>query len=335
MEFETRANAQAGAVESTERDAEARARDRISDDRDDAAKQYDNDLNRIVITGPKSWSYDQTAGGVSGATGVQRLQQWLVLRDPDLARDPQGPSADQRRLRPHRAHHAVRQRYRRRGDPDRGRGRPPALLQRPVHRSRGDLETLSDRKLTGVAPWPWPGGLSGELPGGLFFLERPPGSSPLRVTVRGDGYRVVHLSSGHLTELTAASSGAVAKDSIVLGGSADDPQSVVLSTRAARRQFDIHCLRQDAPGAWRSARLRNAVVTKGSLAVRAPLDFDAVEISGTSARRDVDVELRRYGDGRLATRRAPGRLAVGGRAIRMAPTSWDRLSRAKVEQLST
>ncbi|MEI6363602.1 MAG: hypothetical protein WCP95_15900 [Actinomycetes bacterium] len=296
-------------------------------------QHYDNDLNRIVITGPKSWSYDQTAGGVSGATiynGSNNGWFFAIPTSLEIHKGRQPISAGfvltgLTTLFVSGIGAAVTQIE----DED---GRRLYSSDR-VHRSRGDLETLSDRKLTGVAPWPWPGGLSGEPPGELFFLERPPGSSPLRVTVRGDGYRVVHLSSGHLTELTAASSGAVAKDSIVLGGSADDQQEVVVSTGAARRQFDIHCLRQESPGVWRSARLRNAVVTKGSLAVRAPLGFDAVEISGTNARRDVDFELRRFGDGRLATRRATGRLAVGGSAIRMAPTSWDRLSRAKVEQL--
>ena len=79
--------------------------------------------------------------------------------------------------------------------------------------------------------------------------------------------------------------------------------------------------------------MRNVVVTKDRLQVRAPVGFDVVEISGTSERRDVDIELRRYGDGRLTTRRAPGREVPPGGTLRLAPTSWERLSRAKVEQV--
>ena len=111
------------------------------------------------------------------------------------------------------------------------------------------------------------------------------------------------------------------------------PSRVVVSTRAARRQFDIHHLRHDGPDAWRSVKVRNAVVTQDRLQVRASAAFDFVEISGTTARRDVDVELRRYGDGKLTTRRASRQRVPAGRALRMAPSSWDRLSRAKVEQV--
>ena len=78
-------------------------------------------------------------------------------------------------------------------------------------------------------------------------------------------------------------------------------------------------------------KVRNAVVTEDKLQVRAPVAFDVVEISGTTARRDVDVELRRYGDGKLTTRLAPGREVPAGRAVQMAPSSWERLSRAKVD----
>ena len=82
-------------------------------------------------------------------------------------------------------------------------------------------------------------------------------------------------------------------------------------------------------------KVRNAVVTEDKLRVRAPVAFDVVEISGTTARRDVDVELRRYGDGKLTTRLAPGQEVPAGRAVQMAPSSWERLSRAKVEQVVT
>jgi hypothetical protein len=75
------------------------------------------------------------------------------------------------------------------------------------------------------------------------------------------------------------------------------------------------------------------VVTKDRLEVRAPVALDEVEISGTTSRRDVDVELRRYADGKVSTRRAPARRVPAGRALRLAPTSWDGLSRAKLVEL--
>ncbi len=45
---------------------------------------YDLGLNRIDITGPTSWIYDQNAGGSLGGTPLRRVAQRLVLRHPDL-----------------------------------------------------------------------------------------------------------------------------------------------------------------------------------------------------------------------------------------------------------
>jgi hypothetical protein len=298
------------------------------------SQHYDGDHNKIVINGPTSWSYDQNASGLfSGGTlydGSMNGWCFAIPTSLEIHKGRQPISAGfiltgLTTLFVSGIGAAVTQ-----IEDDEGRR---LYTSDKTHRNRGDLETSSDRRLTGVAPWPWPGGLAGDLPGELFFIERPPGSSPLHVSVRGDGYHLAHLSAGHLTELTARRAGSVAKDSIRLEGSADDAQSVVVSTRAARRQFDIHHLRHDGPDAWRSVTVRNAVVTQDRLEVRAPVAFDVVEISGTTARRDVDVELRRFGDGKLTSRRAPGQRVPAGRALRMAPSSWDRLSRAKVERV--
>ena len=67
--------------------------------------------------------------------------------------------------------------------------------------------------------------------------------------------------------------------------------------------------------------------------MHAPVAFDAVEISGTTARRDVDVELRRYDGAKVVTRKLAQQRVPAGRALRMAPADWERLSRSKVEQV--
>ncbi|MFN8192766.1 MAG: hypothetical protein U0R80_00615 [Nocardioidaceae bacterium] len=298
------------------------------------SQHYDADHNKITITGPTSWSYDQNAGGLfSGGTlyaGSNNGWFFAIPTSLEVHKGRQPISAGfiltgLTTLFVSGVGAAVTQ-----IEDDEGRR---LYSSDRVHRNRGDLETLSDRRLTGVAPWPWPGGLSGELPGELFFIERPPGSSPLHVTVRGDDYHLMHLSESHLTELSAARTGTMAKDSIRLTGSADDAQSLAVSTRAARRRFDIHHLRHDGPEAWRSVRVRNATVTRDRLTVSTPVTLDEVEISGTTARRDVDVELRRFVDGKVSTRRTPGQRLAAGRVTRLAPSSWDKLSRARVEQV--
>jgi len=300
------------------------------------SQHYDGDHNKIVITGPTTWAYDQNAGGLfsNGHVYDGSNNGWFfaIPTSLEIHKGRQPISAGflltgLTTLFVSGIGAAVTQ-----IEDDEGRR---LYSSDRKHRNRGDLETSSERQLTGVAPWPWPGGLGGDLPGELFFIERPQGSSPLNISVRGDEYQLLHISSGHLTELAAGKASPTAKDTVRLEGSADDAQSIVVSTGADSRQFDIHHLRQEGPQAWRSVKVRNAVVTEDKLQVRAPLAFDTLEISGTTARRDVDVELRRYGDGKLTTRLAPGQEVPAGRSVQLAPSSWERLSRARVEQVVT
>jgi hypothetical protein len=78
--------------------------------------------------------------------------------------------------------------------------------------------------------------------------------------------------------------------------------------------------------------VRHAVVVKDRLAVRAPVAFDVVEISGTTERSGVEVELSRYGDGKLDTHHATTTRVPAGRTLRLVPSSWERLPHAKVEE---
>lgn len=297
---------------------------------------YDGDHNKIVITGPTSWHYDQNVppntatADLAVYDGSDNGWFFAIPTSLEIHKGRQPISAGfaltgVMTLFVSGVGAAVTQ-----IEDDQGRR---LYTSDRVHRSRGDLETSPARLLPGVAPWPWPGGLAGDLPGQLFFLERPPGSSPLNVSVQGDEYHVMHLSSGHLTELTAGRAAANAKDQVRLEGSADDDQSVTVSSSAPRRRFDIHHLRYDTPGAWRSVRIKNALVTSDRLRVHAPLAFDAIEISGTTGRRDVDVELRRYDGTKVATRKLAQQRVPARRALRMAPANWERLSRTKIEQM--
>ena len=232
-----------------------------------------------------------------GEPCLRRIEQRLVLRHPDVARDSQGPPADQRRLRPHRTDDAVRQRHRCDRHPDRGRRGPPPLHQRPrapQPRRPRDVSRLAACQASRRGRGPV--AARGDLPGELFFFERPPGSSPLNVSVRGDEYHLMHLSSGHLTELTAGRAAANAKDRVRLEGSPDDDQSIAVSTSAPRRRFDIHHLRHDAPGAWRSVkvqqRARHQRPAAGARASRVRRRRDLRD-DGTSRRRRRASPLRR------------------------------------------
>jgi hypothetical protein len=295
---------------------------------------YDGDHNKIVINGPTSWTYDQNAGGLfNGGTlydGSKNGWCFAIPTSLEIHKGRQPISAGfvltgLVTLFVSGIGAAVTQ-----IEDDEGRR---LYTSNRLHRSRGDLETLADRRLPGVAPWPWPGGLAGgDLPGELFFLERPPGSSPLHVSVQGDEYYLAHLSSGHLTELTAERAAARTRDRVRLEGSFDNDQSVTLSTSAPRRRFDIHHLRHDTADAWRSVRVRNALVTTDRLQVHAPVAFDTVEVSGSTARRYIDIELRRFDGGTLTKRNLARQRVPAGETLRTAP-NWERLARSKVHQV--
>jgi hypothetical protein len=295
-------------------------------------EHYDGDHNKIVITGPTSWRYDQNdPTDIDGAVYDGSNNGWFfaIPSSLEIHKGSQPISAGfvltgVTTLFVSGIGAAVTQ-----IEDDKGRR---LYTSDRVHRSRGDLETSPARRLPGVAPWPWPGGLAGELPGELFFLERPPGSSPLHVSVRGDEYHLAHISSGHLTELTAGRAAANTKDRVHLEGSADDDQSVAMSTSAPRRRYDVHHLRCDKPGAWRSVKVRNALVTTDQLRVHAPGAIGAVEISGSTTRRDVDIELRRYDGGTFAKRNLAQQQVPAGGALRTVP-DWERLTRSKVGQV--
>jgi hypothetical protein len=294
---------------------------------------YDGDYNKIVITGPTDWTYDQNAGGLytDGTLYSGSMNGWFfaIPISLEVHKGPQPISAGfaltgLTTLFVSGVGAAVTQ-------IEDNQGRRLYTSDR-LHRSRGDLETSTVRRLPGAAPWPWPGRARDDLPGELFFLQRPPGSSPLTVSVRGSEYHIKHLSLGHLSELTAGPAGSATKDRVRLEGSFDDDQAIVVSTRAPRRRFGIHHLRPGRSGAWRSVRVRDALVTSDQLRVHASRAFDVVEISGTTARRDLDIELGRYTDGKVA-RRTLSQPVPPGKALRIAPTDWGRLSRAKIEQV--
>ena len=299
------------------------------------SQHYDGDHNKIVITGPTSWSYDQNAGGLfSGGTLYDGSMNGWCFAIPTS-------------LEIHKGHQPISPGFILTGlttlfvsgigaasatvtqiEDDQGRR---LYTTDAVQQSRAGLETSPVHRLRGVAPWPWPGGLAGSAPGELFFIERPPGSSPLKISVQGGEYHLVHLSSGHLTEVTAGHSAATSKDTVRLEGSADDAQSVTVSTSAPQRHFSIHHLRQNSAQAWRSVRLRDTVVSDHQLRVTAPVAFDAVEVSGTTAPLDAAIELRRYDDGKVTKGKLAQQNIPAGRALRVAPSDWNRLPDTKLE----
>lgn len=281
---------------------------------------YDLDLNKIVITGPTQWRYDQGYGGTvyDGANngwffaiptslirhkGAQPISAGFVLSNLTLLFvSGTGSVAQIEDDDGHRLFTEV-------GD----------------HALRGSLETAEDRRLEGVAPWPWTGGLSGGRPGELFVVEQPEGSRPLTVTVTGGAYALQQLSSDRLTEL-APQDQRRATDRIRLDG-AGAQLDLSIRTGAARRRFDVRHVRADGPGRWHGVRVRNALVTDDEVRVRVPATATSVAVSGEDKARKVDIEFERGRGRRLSTSTLGEQRLAPGKVLVAEPGRWTAVRR--------
>jgi hypothetical protein len=294
---------------------------------------YTGGNNKITITGPTSWTYDQNAGGFSGGTLYNgSMGGWCFAIPISLelhkARQPISVGfilTGLTTLFVSGIGAAVTQ-----IEDDTGRRFYKADR---AHRRTTEIETSSAKRLDGVARWPWfAAGKAGELPGELFFLERPPGSPALTVTVRGPAYNLVQAQAGNLLEVQARSL-APARDRIRVEGFAGDAQAVELRTDGAKRVVNVHQLRaENADGDYRSMHIRDAEVTRSDLKVETLGGFEGVEVSSVKASKAFDLELRRYRAKTLAIHSGGRQAVAAGRAVRLTPGDWDGLSKTTVER---
>ena len=195
---------------------------------------YDYGLNRLVITSPTSWHYDQdyTVGPTTITDGhpFDGSNNGWCFADPAVDRPAQGPPTAERWVRCHGitflfasgSGAAVTQ-----IEDDDGRR---LYVRDRIHSSYTDFESSPASALEGVARWPWfNAGGDGPPPGDLYLIERPRGSSQLTVTVRGSNYRLIQAQAGNLIEIEAASA-APAKDRM--------PHRRLRGRRSGRRAAD-------------------------------------------------------------------------------------------------
>lgn len=293
---------------------------------DDYPGYYTSGLNRIVITGPTSWTYDQTQGGAfSGRTYSGSLGGWCFAIPISLelhkGRHPFSAGfllTNLTLLFISGTGSAVTQ-------ISDGEGRRFYTSDRP-HGRLDDIETSSSRRLAGVARWPWFGAPTDvPLPGDLYIVQRPPGAAPLSVSVRGAGYRIVQAQAGHLVEIEAEGR-SPAKDRIRVDDFTGRTQAVQVETGDVARRVRVHQLRAEGTtGDWRSVEVSDARVDRDGLRVATRGGFEVVEVENGSKQRPVDLELRRYRAEVLVERRARPRIPAN-EAVRIRPRDWDAIA---------
>lgn len=299
---------------------------------------YDDDLNKVTFTSPTDWTYDQNPGfrygsqnGVStdGVLYAGSNDGWFfsipISLELHKAQTPAsaGFALTNLLLILVSGVGAVTQ-----IEDDTGRR---FYRSNRVHRHVAEIETDHERRLDGVARWPWFGAeRGGELPE-LFFLQRSIGSPPLTVTVRGANYRLLHSQSGHLLDVETRSR-AAARDRFRIEGFGSNSQALEIHTDGEKRPFEIHQLRPDsAAGDWRSIRIRNARVTKADLRVQTHGKLEAVEVSSRKERKEFDLEFQQYRSKELASRSAGRHRVAAGKAVRLAPADWNALEKTDID----
>lgn len=200
------------------------------------------------------------------------------------------------------------------------------------HAGYRDREMDPMRRVDGVAPWPWAGGLPGEPPGELFFIERPAGSAPLSISIEGDDYQLFHMGEDHLTRLRVASVGEMAKDTVRLSTSVDGEQTVDVETQTTQREVGMQHLRADRPGTWKGIRLNDTIDAGDRLQMRAPVSLETVDLTTAGRARDINVEFLRHDGEHIERKQSTTQEIPTGATLRLVPTDWERLNRARVAE---
>jgi hypothetical protein len=293
---------------------------------DDYKQYYDDDHNKIVITAPTQWSYDQTAGGTLNSGEIYKGSNngWFFSVPTSLirqkARQPisVGFAITNLTLLFVTGTGSISQ-----VEDDEGRR---LFGEAAMHAGKTDLEADEDRRLDGVMPWPWTGGVGGKPPGDLLIIERSPGSRPLTVTVDGGDYRLQYLANRHLTEFVPHGDGA--SDRIRLG---DDEGGLTFEAQTAgsRRLFDFRHVRDGGGGDWRGVRVGNAHITRDAIRLRLPASGHAVQLSADKARRDINIAFeQRLGTTLKESILEPCRCAAGGTRL-AEPAKWTGVATRK------
>jgi hypothetical protein len=285
---------------------------------DDYNRFYDEDHNKIIITGKQQWDYDQSGSGVvpggnhykgSGLGWFFSVPTSLIRHK---ARQPVSPSFALDNLSTLFVTKT---------------GSVTQIEDDEGHRlfSDSDVQALetSDERLAGIAPWPWTGGLGGDRPGELYVLDRPPDSSPITITVTGRDYQIQRLSSNQLTEISSRGGSATA-DSIRIDERTED-HHFELRTDSSRRRFDVRHLRSSGVGNWRAVQVNNSLVTNDIVQVHIPPSMATVTVSGAKARRQVDIAFERCSSARVSTAMLDGQRLAADKALTVQPTEWTRV----------
>lgn len=286
---------------------------------------YTGGHNRMIIKGPTNWTYDQNAGSLyTGGTLYDGSNNGWCFAIPVTTEI-------------HKARHPISVGFVITGlsllfvsgvgaavtqieDDD---GRRFYTTDTP-HLHSSEIETSSLQRVEGVTRWPWFDAVGiGELPGELYLIQRPPGSSSLTLTVSGKQYELRQLHLDNLVEIQSQSAGS-ARDRIRIEDFTGDYQAVEIQTDGTSRRFRVNQLRaENGEGDWRSLEVRNALLSKADMRVQASPGFESAEVSTRRGARQFDFEFQQYRSKVHERQETPRQRVSAGKPVRLAPRDRD------------
>ena len=279
---------------------------------------YDAGLNRLVINGATNWEYVQRDGYSDTKTYQGHPTGWCfavpmsrVLRkarhplaldmvlDGLMALFVSGPGAV--------------------SQVEDDEGRRLYTSDAAVHTSRGELESDPSRRLPGIVRWPWYADNGVGPPGELYFLRGPATRRPLRITLSGQGPRLLHVGADSMIEVEANGS-AKSKDVIELAGVGMANQGVRITSSNPRRSFDVNQVHQlgGAQG-WRGAKVKGLRPGKGGLDLRSTGHLRAVDIVTRGSSQVVQASQARFEAGELTSNEVKNLRISRARPARLTP----------------
>lgn len=204
-----------------------------------------------------------------------------------------------------------------------------------IHKSRLDFETDPNKRLKGVARWPWYGFAKGqELPGELYFMLRHPNdTSPIITMISGTNCRIIERIGKNVIEILTSSKKR-AKDTFKTSGAISDAVSIEIKSTGKKRDISInHTLLSDKKGEWRRytlEKMRLPEKTKMTLTVEKEMSALVVSTEEEKVQFELNIQQRRLG--KVMMKKSGKILTVPNKDLRIAPKKWETLSKSKLIQ---
>lgn len=299
---------------------------------DDAPDDYSptSTNNKMVISGPTSWTYRDYSGSGGGwcfaipmSVYVEKSRHPLavdIIIDSLMTIFITGTGSTISQITDDEGHRLFK-------------------TDAETHTFRSDLEDNPSKKLKGIIRWPWYAQVvkmkaKYKIPGELYFMRPRLGKlSALNISLSGTNYKAIISLAGSVIQLNSSSSSRT-RDTLRVSGMATGTQSLEIKTPGKKRKFEIKLLRTGTKGKdWRSFIVKNLNISRDiPVTVTAVGDLEGVLVSSLDKKVSFELDIQQRLKHKTA-RRSAGKLSTSpGKVLRVAPKDWRNLKKTELEK---